>query len=378
MRARWCVPICALVAPALLAACTRTAPPAPAPTPAPPEADVRVLRRGLTEQERGAYLGDAACAPCHADIAASHGKSHHARTLLPFDPAIHLKYFAKSQPVKDPLMKYTYESHVEGESGLIRLSGPSETGSLPVHFVIGAGHSAHTYFSIVEPGAWMDLRISYYPTVGKWDFTPGQRPEDKIPFTPGKLQQGARLINCLLCHSTALVESRGAPNLRMTQFGIGCERCHGPGKRHVDAVNAGDMDAARRALEDLKKATPERITKLCGFCHQSSDIAKPGVAHTEKDLPRFQAAAMERSKCYLQSKSMSCMTCHTPHTDTDNDPKPDEAVCVKCHTAPSTVCPVQPKGACVSCHMPRQAIAGIPYAKYTNHWIKVWKNVPRR
>lgn len=368
-RPLWLLALVAGALPVVLSACTRT----PPPPPAPPVADVRVLRRGLTAQERDAYVGDAACQPCHSEIADGHARSHHARTLLPVDPNIHGPYFAKKQPLKDTSRGYTYDTKFEGGQCLMRLESAAETGELAADFVIGAGHSAHTYFSIVDPGSWMDLRITYYPKAGKWDFTPGQRPENAVPYSPGKLQVGEKLINCLLCHATAIESRGGAPNLARSLFGVGCERCHGSGKAHIDAVNAGDMAAAKAALENLKTATPARLTTLCGYCHQNSEIAKPGVEHTEKDLPRFQAAAMERSACYLKGKTLSCVTCHDPHKDTDNQVKNDEAVCVKCHAAPSKVCPVNPTTDCVRCHMPKQAIPGIPYTRFTNHWIKVWK-----
>jgi hypothetical protein len=103
----------------------------------------------------------------------------------------------------------------------------------------------------------------------------------------------------------------------------------------------------------------------------------------EHDLARFEGVALARSACYLKSGALSCTTCHDPHTDADPVPAHTDRICLNCHagpgkfTAPTSaqgqVCPVNARSGCTSCHMPRQAISGIPYARFTQHWIKVWE-----
>lgn len=362
------------VAPLLLAACQRPVPPAK-PSPAAAIADVRTLRRGLTDAEADAYLGDRACAPCHDEIATEHAGSHHAATLRKVDASVHLPYFQRRQKIEDPIEGVVYSPLViDGRPGM-QLVGSTEKAALPADYVIGAGANAHTYFCVVQPGYWMDLRLSYYPKAGKWDFTPGQRPGQSIPTSAGKPQVGKKLTACLLCHVTALRENAGMPDVERSLLGVGCERCHGSGKAHVAAAERGDVERARAALENLGSATPERLTRLCGFCHQDSTVAVPGKPHTEKDLPRFQSAALERSKCYMKSGTLSCTTCHGPHGNADGAPRNDEDHCRKCHGDSGKGCKAGHREGCVSCHMPRQGIEGIPNARYTNHWIKVWRNL---
>lgn len=363
-----------LAVPVLLAACQRPSTRAVS-TPGPTVADVRTLRRGLTDSEADAYLGDKACAPCHPDIAEEHARSHHARTLLKVAPAVHVPYFQRKRKIEDPFAGVVYSPLViDGRPGM-QLVSATEKAALPADYVIGAGANAHTYFCVVQPGYWMDLRLSYYPKSGKWDFTPGQRPGQGVPTSAGKPQVGRRLTACLLCHVTALREKNGVPDVERSLLGVGCERCHGSGREHVRAAERGDADAARGAMESLGKAAPDRLTRMCGFCHQDSTVAIPGKPHTEKDLPRFQSAALERSKCYVKSGTLSCITCHGPHGNADGSPRNDEAACATCHSTGGTTCKAGHATGCAKCHMPRQAIEGIPSARYTNHWIKVWRTV---
>ena len=53
---------------------------------------------------------------------------------------------------------------------------------------------------------------------------------------------------CLRCHASAIQPVAGTRNRFLDppflENGIGCERCHGPGKAHIAAMRAGIITAA--------------------------------------------------------------------------------------------------------------------------------------
>lgn len=356
--------------------------------------DVRLVRRGLTLDEAGAYAGNAACAECHAGIVHQHAQSRHALTLKPVTLAEHAKAFSQKQIVTDPNLGEQYTTKVANGKCLINGSTAQAYGSMSADYVIGTGKNAYTFFNIIEPNAWIDLRISYYAQAKKWDFTPMQRPENHAPGDAGILEVGERLSSCLLCHVTVLRMTAGQIDIGNSALGIGCERCHGPGKAHIETAKRKGVDkqTVRKSIDDLHLATPGAINKICGDCHRTAENSPLGDAHTEHDLARFQGAAMVRSKCYTQSGALSCLTCHDSHSNAVAQPAYYDAICIKCHTSTAAahpasaagvtpalhsvgrICPVNAHTGCTKCHMPRQKISDIPYATYANHWIKVWKH----
>jgi hypothetical protein len=346
------------------------------------------LRAGsglLTAEEARAYLGDAVCARCHRKIAADAAHTRHALTLRSVRIAEQGRYFEHSAPVKDSALGYAYRPGVQ--AGRCVVVGESRSGrrSLPADYVMGAGRNAWTYLSAEHPDAWVDMRLTYYTRLRQWDFTPGQRPGDQILVrAAGIMQAGDQLPACLSCHVTYLRAGKAGPDVAQSHIGIGCERCHGPGRAHLDALERAPA-STRPALqmEAYGRALPARINTLCGQCHHDESNSRPGDPKTENGLPRFEGVALVRSRCYQASGTLSCITCHSPHQDAPSTPGVYNAECLKCHSTQTDrplaahtagkACPVNPKSGCVGCHMPAQSIPTIPHATYHNHWIKVWK-----
>src|SRR5262249_49533477 len=151
---------------------------------------------------------------------------------------------------------------------------------------------------------------------------------------------------------------------------VSCERCHGPGRAHVEAARAGKTDL--KMPFGLDSWTAESQLRLCGQCHRHPDRAPPGGVYPEnRQLARFQPVGLMQSKCYTRSGGqLSCVTCHDPHARASPDRSSYEAACLKCHeSAPQAVCRVNPTRGCIDCHMP-----GIDSGQgilFTDHWIRL-------
>ena len=116
------------------------------------------------------------------------------------------------------------------------------------------------------------------------------------------------------CHSTnfrAVFYPSGRPEA--ADHGIGCERCHGPGGHHLQAVRTGFPDLA---IGRPRLAPADRVVALCGECHESPEPHLP----SDPSLIRFQAPSLVLSRCYTESRSLSCVTCHDPHQNASRTP----------------------------------------------------------
>jgi len=120
---------------------------------------------------------------------------------------------------------------------------------------------------------------------------------------------------------------------------------------------------------------------------QEVDLLKPSPAHTA----RFQPYGLMKSRCFQASKdTLSCLTCHKPHSNVSSNKETYEKACLSCHdTSGSTsktqgqaavkACPVNPKSGCISCHMPKRGV--LPTSDVdtmmADHHIRIFPSKPQ-
>ena len=183
---------------------------------------------------------------------------------------------------------------------------------------------------------------------------------------------------------------------------IGCESCHGPGSLHVNARRklpkfAGEVDFTIVHPGKLSREVNEAI---CARCHQRSAAFasvrgrsisqfRPGLPLTDFRIdykPEQSDDAMtvvghfeqmRESRCYTESKTMTCTSCHDPHLSM----QPAEKIgyyrrkCLSCHESDGG-CKLpekprlqkSPKNNCMQCHMPKSG-TDIPHFAFTHHRI---------
>lgn len=199
-----------------------------------------------------------------------------------------------------------------------------------------------------------------------------------------------RWANCQNCHGSqvAVEDSAGARTTRWTSLAINCESCHGPGRRHVQLAESGQMsngaDIGFAALRTLDKDASNRV---CFQCHSVKDQLREGYLagdslelfyslrlptlgdrplHSDGRVRTFAyQEAQSFSECYVNG-GMTCSACHDPHSQgyrtVFEQPIPgrtDDRQCTSCHPSKAADPPAHtrhtdgsPGSRCTACHAP--------------------------
>jgi len=262
-------------------------------------------------------------------------------------------------------------------------------------FYIGSGAVGRSYAFLSE-GFLFQAPVSYYSAPARWDVSPGFGERDRIhlgrPIEP----------ECLACHATGVRAVAATQNrYESTPFaegGVGCERCHGPGARHIEAMARGDQ--ASREIVQPARLDPERRDSVCAQCHltgaariarrgRSLTSFRPGERLRDDVVAFVRPGANElglRVNSHFEKLAASgckkasgdrfwCGSCHDPHSV---PPAAERAAyfrgkCLACHEgAACRAAPAARAAAaddCAGCHMPRTDVVDVGHAVYTDHSI---------
>lgn len=350
------------------------------------------------------YVGDDKCLSCHEKHRTFLNTAHHLSSREASAASILGSFAPGKNLLRTPQdeLRYQMEARPDGffQTGILGTPPDAVSVSQRFDLVIGSGRKGQTYLYWSKDDRLFQLPVSYWTEIGSWVNSPGygDRTLDfSRPIEP----------RCLECHSSffeAVPDAGGANRYRRSGYvlGISCERCHGPGKEHVELNAPGKEKPLDQAIVNPAKLPRDRQLSLCSLCHGGVGTEKaPAFSFTagnaledflklevpkesEKlDVHGNQVALLERSKCF-KSSAMTCSTCHDTHVRqrevTDFSEK-----CLACHKVES--CGLFAKrgraieGKCVDCHMPNQTTNiivsthdGVRIApKVRNHWIKVYR-----
>jgi hypothetical protein len=360
-------------------------------------------QKDISTKARAGYAGDEACRACHADQAESYSHTaHHLTSRLPSQDSISGSFAEGQNLLKtgNPALSFRMESKSNGffQSAVWEIPPVTSVHTERIDVVIGSGRKGQTYL-YWKGDRLFQLPVSYWVALESWVNSPGYRDgvaDFDRPVIP----------RCLECHATYAETVAGPPPPNQYKpaslvEGISCERCHGPGRAHAEAMTAGKAPSAG-SIVNPAKLTRERQIDICAQCHggPGKSLAPafsfiPGAPldrYLQRDIPSAgekvdvhgnQIALLQRSRCYQSSAGMSCSTCHNVH-----EPQRDAAAfserCRSCHKIES--CGLYPRmGAqitnkCVDCHMPNQqsnlivsdSNARQVKATVRTHWIKVY------
>ena len=368
------------------------------------------LAPGASDRVPDGYVGDAACASCHLEISEEYAGTKKARSLIPFRAQEAPERFEPTVRVHNEATDLHYEAllhdgaHVQRELRLGDRGQVLHDLSFPADLVIGSGNQTRSYL-MVRNGRVTQMPLTWYAHREVWDMSPGYA-EANDRFSR-KI-----ILACLNCHGDVPLRTPHTQNHYQELPGpISCERCHGPGREHVEARERDD--AVAEGDPDPWIVTPTRLERdrelsVCAQCHLAGVMAfRPGegpatflpgmhlAEHRTVWVPELQLTDPEwvgidshpvrlaRSACF-QATEMTCTTCHLPHTPDDALP-PDhyDRVCASCHMGTGEeghgeVCgrPEVHEGAdpttgsCTRCHMQAGGTSDVPHVRFTDHWIR--------
>ena len=325
------------------------------------------------------YVGAQACRECHPGEYAAHSVSGHNRTLRPAGSGL-LGRLLAGQHVSDPEepdVEWTYELR-DGRLFVTRSEGGNSGPLIPVDFAVGSGQHATTFVSLLragEPGKRLGVehRLTYFAHSKSLTLTPGQHKFSKsgqsrygYVLTPELIQ------DCINCHSTR-TSARDPKVLDVETMipNVSCERCHGPGRSHVEKARTG---TPAEGLGVLLGPGGDALSEVraCGNCHRLPHQFSPSeIRSGNAVIARFPSVGLMQSKCYNASQgALRCTTCHDPHARVSHDQINYQDVCLSCHrAAPQATCSVSPGSGCIDCHMPKRKVGrGL---EFSDHWIRV-------
>jgi predicted CXXCH cytochrome family protein len=313
------------------------------------------------------YVGSAACKTCHSAIYARWQKTPMANVVR--DPKEHPDAIIPDLSKPNPLVKFKKED------------------------------IALVYGSIWKQRYFTKVGNDYFPLGAQWDIThqiwrpyfAGNNTDWWVPHYPADNMKRPTGPLCDGCHSV----NYNIQTKTVTEWNVGCERCHGPGGDHIASPSRGNI------------VNPARLDTVaavdtCIQCHSQGQPLQKPINGTYYDWPvgyesgknlrdfwqleehklgetnfthfadgtahknRMQGNDFVQSAMY--SHGITCFSCHDVH-GTDNNAqllKPASVMCLQCHGPSSPNGPHAPTieahthhaagtagNECVNCHMPK-------------------------
>src|ERR1035438_7854452 len=332
------------------------------------------------------YVGETVCAKCHDTSVWA--QSRHSKMVQPATEQGVRGDFARARVLlrgKPYLLEHRGTEYFINETYLTPKPQRHK-----VQYTLGNRRIQHYLTTladgrvIVLPPTWDIVRKKWFHNLDIDD------PEEE----PGVLIQvwNKQCYSCHVSHEQKHFDTEKVQyGTTWIDFGVNCERCHGPGSAHVERYEHGGAPTGKPDIVVQTRLDPARNTMVCGQCHSFRDIMVDGFtagsnyydyfrpvmeyALPTKEDPAYWADGRTRrfssdafglwqSECFLKG-GVTCVQCHsTPHnTNVDKNPQlvaDNSALCTRCHieigknvAAHTRHLAASAGSSCVECHMPR-------------------------
>jgi predicted CXXCH cytochrome family protein len=330
------------------------------------------------------YIGSAQCKSCHQDI--YERWSHTLMANVVRDPKVHPESITPDLKIANPLVTFSVDdiAFVYGTKWKQRYFKKMGDDYYPLPAQWDVNHKVWRPYKVAMGTDWW---TAYYP-------------DDNMKRPTGPLCDGCHSVNYDIQKKT------------VTEWNVGCERCHGAGSEHAKAPKANIINPARL---DAKQAND-----TCIQCHSQGRPPKGAIDGTYYDWPvgfhmglkledfweleeyklgttsfthfadgtahknRMQGNDFVTSQMCL--KGITCYDCHDVHGTRYNADtrRPGNKLCLGCHSPESAIGPRQstlelhthhkaesPGSECANCHMPRieQTISDVMVRSHTFRFI---------
>ena len=329
------------------------------------------------------YVGSTACISCHRSIYDRWSKTRMANVVR--DPRQHPDAIIPDLSKPDPLVSFSLSD---------------------IAFVYGSKWKQRYFKKIGD---------DYFPLPAQWDVTHKKwRPyfvKDDwwVNYYPPDNFKRPTSATCDGCHSV----NYNVTNHTVTEWNVGCEKCHGPGSEHVkqptnaNIVNPARLDyvqASDTCIQCHSQGRPpgnpiagryydwpvgfQMGMKLSDFWklenHKLGETTFTHFANGTAHKNRMQGNDFVTSLMYTHG--VSCFTCHDSH-GSENDGllrKPAKLLCLDCHGPKSPNGPHAPTieqhthhlagstgSECIACHMPKieQTLGDVNVRSHDFHFI---------
>jgi len=345
------------------------------------------------------YVGSAACAACHADISASFAQHPMGRSIAPvpeeaanYDLPDELRVGRRTYRVERRDGRVLHHELMIDEAGEVIYDQAEE-----IEWAIGSGRHGFSYV-LNRDGALFQSPISWDTRRGHWRLSPGYENASELRFERRLTE------SCLLCHAGRLRPSPESSGCFLPpvfeEMTISCERCHGPGERHVAVQESLGIAAPDATIVNPGRLDFARRDAVCQQCHlhglhlprhgrtlydfRPGDRLEDTVTVLVDDLNANDGAIrsanhvvqLRSSKCYTGSEgALGCISCHDPHSR----PPPVQTAayfrqrCLQCHAEQGCALPAERReelpaaGSCIHCHMPNLPRLDIAHSSATDH-----------
>ena len=345
------------------------------------------------------YAGSVSCRQCHQAIYDSFANtSHFNATAGSIKDHIHGGFESVQGPsdsIHRSLNSFVYNTHQKivlekRDSGYYQVLYEDGTEKKAYRFDILFGRKHAQTALYWQDDQTYELPLSYYTVLNGWATSPG--------FS-NSLPNFSRFIgtDCFECHSSYINKLLNASTKGITESlqketlitGIDCERCHGPALNHVNYHLDNPDEKIAKYIQLNNTFSRQQKLDACAVCHSGNDklkvesrfrfkmgdtlenffMQRPVTGKTtEFDVHGNQYSLLSESKCFRNSNTMTCATCHDPHKDASQNLAAYSQQCMTCHNeVTKKFCPkldsigVSIKTDCISCHMPQQPSRAITF-----------------
>jgi hypothetical protein len=357
-----------------------------------------------------AYVGDERCGRCHLQETASYREHPMGRSILPMtrvadsppnDASVHNRFEALGTQF---LVTKKNGRAVHSQIGWDEKGKAVYESDMPIDYVLGSGSQGYSYL-VDRDGYLFQSPVSWYSRKGIWDKSPG--------FSNSVRAGRPVTVTCLYCHANRTRPVAGYVNRYekpiFEGMAIGCERCHGPGGRHVEDPGNRNAAGLDPTIVNPRHLSAELRSAVCEQCHVEGQVRvlrrgrdtydyRPGlplqdfwsifVCASDSVEPSKAVNHVEQmylSVCFANSadvpatgqRKLGCTSCHDPHQHVTGLKRTQHyrEACLKCHEQHGCKVPETARrqtakdDSCIVCHMPRYPATDVTHIASTDHRI---------